>query len=176
MEVLNSEDARHAFDSVEESSESSFDEAEQDDEFVKYPQPDRKLQLLHMPESAKVGEYAYKKIDQPDMLRAESLNHTDSTGVTQAQPEKRVASKSANDEELNEGEGEVKEKKKRKKKSIYNKRVVFYVKDARYEVIKRVGKKEFNWRNTYKDEEDCNMIWSDIGLQPERLQNMKQFQ
>jgi hypothetical protein len=129
-----------------------------------------------MAESDKINYYAYQKIDQPEILRTESLNHTDSTGVTQVQPEKRDISKAVNDEKLNEGEDEAKEKKKRKKKSIFNKRVVIYVKDARYEVIKRIGKKEFNWRNTYKDEEDCNLIWSDIGLQPERLQNMKQFQ
>lgn len=65
---------------------------------------------------------------------------------------------------------------KRKKKSILGKKVAFYVKDARYEIIKRVAKRELNWRNTYKDEEECNIIWTDLGLQPERLQNMKPFQ
>ena len=72
-------------------------------------------------------------------------------------------------------EGEDKPKKK-KRKGIMNKKVLFYVKDARYEVMKRIGKKEMGWKNTYKDEENCNIIWSDIGLQPERLQNMKPFQ
>jgi hypothetical protein len=65
---------------------------------------------------------------------------------------------------------------RKRRNNIYQKKVVFYVKDSRYEVIKRVGKHEFDWRNTYKDEEECNIIWTDIGLQPERLQNMKPFQ
>ena len=45
--------------------------------------------------------------------------------------------------------------------------------------------KNLNGNNVYKDPAkqkqkgkpaECNIIWSDIGLQPEKLQNMKPFQ
>lgn len=96
------------------------------------------------------------------------LDQSDSTGVTQPHNDLQ------NIEQVEEAEGESNTHRKIKTKK--KKKIAFYVKDARYDVVKRVGKREFEWRNTYKDEEECNIIWSDIGLQPERLQNMKPFQ
>jgi len=96
------------------------------------------------------------------VVQTESLDQTDSTRVTQLQAEKSW--KTDREDDLN-----TKPKKKKKK-------IVFYVKDARYDVIKKIGKKEFNFRNTYKDEEESSLIWSDVGLQPKRIQNMKPFQ
>lgn len=118
------------------------------------------------------------KESAPSQNTFEMLNLTDSTGVTQGQSDKVLEPSHTPEEESDDdtNEADAKNKKKRKKKSIFNKRVAFYVKDARYEVIKRIAKNDFEWRNTYKDEEECNIIWSDIGLQPDRLQNMKPFQ
>lgn len=115
--------------------------------------------------------------DTPHAVWLKALDDTDSTQVTCALLEQK-ATVTADPDETPEIETINSEAKvvKRKKKSIYNKRVAFYVKDARYDVVKRIAKNDFNWRNTYKDEEECNIIWSDIGLQPERLQNMKPFQ
>lgn len=120
--------------------------------------------------------YEWNITDYEPTQPKEALNVTESTGVTQPPHKDNSQSLISPRTENKDGEETKSKKKRRKKNNILNKKVAFYVKDARYDVVKRIGKKEFEWRNTYKDEEECNIIWSDIGLQPERLQNMKPYQ
>lgn len=159
-------------------SESSLHSIQEESEYVDPPQivnRNGKSYVSGVSTSSKVCNPTHET--QLMKNQVEVMNQTDSTGVTQSNTEKPIVSLALPEPE-NEGEATAEEnkEKKKKKKSIYNKKVVFYVKDSRYEIIKRIAKKEFEWRNTYKDEEDCNILWSDIGLQPERLQNMKPFQ
>lgn len=52
--------------------------------------------------------------------------------------------------------------KKRKPKPI-----MFYVKEARYDFIKKLAKKEFGFRLTYKEDEDWDLAWHDTHVQPD---------
>ncbi|CAI2371517.1 unnamed protein product [Moneuplotes crassus] len=127
-----------------------------------------------------------------------SLDQTDSTGVfkgdhsscktLQNGDSKNDSDNDDQQEEEAEGEdnlleGNTKPVKKRKLRGIYAKKVHFYVRDCRYDIIKRTGRKELMWKNIYKESKQnkaevdcCNIIWSDLGLLPEKLQNMKAFQ
>jgi hypothetical protein len=42
--------------------------------------------------------------------------------------------------------------------------------------MKQVARENLGWKLTYKEEDDWDICWSDVGLQPDRVNRLKGFQ
>ena len=71
------------------------------------------------------------------------------------------------------------EERKRKRESSLTakkqKPLMFFVKDVRYDVIKKAGR-ALGLKTTHKEEEEWDLYWSDCGIQPEKCQKLKAYQ
>ena len=64
------------------------------------------------------------------------------------------------------------ERKKPARKIKYPK-MTFYINETQYPVVKAVGKKIFKWKLTKEIEDDWDICWTDMAVQPETLSRMK---
>lgn len=63
-----------------------------------------------------------------------------------------------------------------KKKKLKYPKLVINVSETQYPVVKAVGKKLFKWRLSYDPEEDWDVWWTDMAVQPETLARMRPYQ
>lgn len=54
-------------------------------------------------------------------------------------------------------------------------KLVLNVAETQYPVVKAVGKKMFKWRLSHDPEEDWDICWTDMAVQPEVLARMRPY-
>ena len=132
---------------------------------------DQHLPLILAPTFPKSPESLSTKIPLPNIENTSKLETDNENTAPPGEDEETIIKSTAGDTDFSNMKEETKKLKKNKKG-----RMVMNILNTKYEIVRYVAKKMFDFRLTKEDDDDWDIYWLDGGCESELLSKMRPYQ